>query len=177
MAKKARQKKVVTPTPSQNETKVAVKNYAEANSQLTVVKGEMEQEIQAVKDRYQEQITLLNAEKDKCFATVERFATDSKEQLFSTKRSKEWLHGVFGFRTGTPKVKAEKGFTLASALELAEAFDYAGFIREKRELNKQSIIAAWDDEEQRKKVAKMKLQVVQDETFFLEAKEEEVKEV
>lgn len=172
-----RQKRAVKPVPSKKEAQEALKAYAEANSKLKEIEGELEQKLQAVRDEYAQEIEKLNTEKDECFDLVEHFSNENKEELFRSKRSLDWVHCHFGYRTGNKKVSAVKGFTQKASLELAQDFGMEEFLRINPQLNKQAIISAWDDEEQRKKVEKIKLEVTQEETFFIDPKEEELSEV
>ena len=93
-------------------------------------------------------------------------------------------HGVIGFRTGTPKLKTLKGFTWASALQLTKEF-LPGYVRLTEELAKDKMLADREamvttDEDPLgagksmiEMMAKCGIQVVQDETFYVEPKREE----
>lgn len=96
-------------------------------------------------------------------------------------------HGVIGFRTGTPKLKTLKGFTWASALELVKTF-LPSYLRQTEEIAKDRLLADRDLDKvgvtdnglilneipMSQAMAKCGIQVVQDETFFVEPKNEEV---
>ena len=95
-------------------------------------------------------------------------------------------HGVIGFRTGTPKLKTLKGFTWASALELVKRF-LPGYIRQTEEIAKDKLLADRYDEVDfphsdgsgfvamplTTAMGECGIQVVQDETFFVEPKSED----
>ena len=93
-------------------------------------------------------------------------------------------HGVIGFRTGTPKLKLLKGFTWASALQLVKKF-LPGYVRQTEEVAKDKLLADRELSEVSfgdavKTLKPMKeamddcgIQVVQDETFFVEPKSED----
>ena len=93
-------------------------------------------------------------------------------------------HGVIGFRTGTPKLKLLKGFTWASVEKLVKVF-LPDYVREKTEVAKDRLLADRNLEDvgvtdslvivempMIDAMAKCGLQVVQDETFFVEPKSE-----
>ena len=93
-------------------------------------------------------------------------------------------HGTIGFRTGTPKLKTLKGFTWASALELVKRI-LPGYIREgEPTIAKDKLLADREADEVFINVGDgdtvsmaeaMKgcgLQVVQEETFYVEPKSE-----
>jgi hypothetical protein len=89
---------------------------------------------------------------------------------------------VIGFRTGTPKLKTLKGFTWASALQLVKEF-LPGYVRKTEEVAKDKLLADRDMEVKVKdgegevklshEMARCGIQVVQDETFYVEPKKEE----
>jgi phage host-nuclease inhibitor protein Gam len=97
-------------------------------------------------------------------------------------------HGTIGFRTGTPKLKTLKGFTWASALELAKRFLPMTYIRQTEEIAKDRLLADRDLKEVAvydtptgdlrtatmiEAMAVCGIQVVQDEAFYVEPKKEE----
>ena len=91
-------------------------------------------------------------------------------------------HGVIGFRTGTPKLKTLKGFTWASALQLVKEF-LPSYVRKTEDVAKDKLLADRDMEVKVKdgedkvklshEMARCGIQVVQDETFYVEPKKEE----
>ena len=82
------------------------------------------------------------------------------------------VHGIIGFRTGTPKLKTLKGFTWASALQLVREF-LPGYIRTTEEITKDKLLADRDAENMFDNMARCGITVVQDETFYVEPKKEE----
>ena len=97
-------------------------------------------------------------------------------------------HGTIGFRTGTPKLKTLKGFTWASALQLAKKFLPFNYIRQTEDIAKDRLLADRDLEEiavydtptgdtrtvtMREAMSVCGIQVVQDEAFYVEPKKEE----
>ena len=98
-------------------------------------------------------------------------------------------HGTIGFRTGTPKLKTLKGFTWSAALTLVKKILPATYIRLTEEIAKDRMLADRDLEEvavydtptgddrtttMREAMAVCGIAVVQDETFYVEPKKEEV---
>ena len=96
-------------------------------------------------------------------------------------------HGTIGFRTGTPKLKTLKGFTWASALQLAKKFLPVTYIRMSEDIAKDRLLADRDLKEtvvydtptgdprevtMREAMAICGIQVTQDETFYVEPKKE-----
>ena len=83
----------------------------------------------------------------------------------------ESAHGVFGFRTGTPKLKNLKGFTWAAVTNLCKEL-LPSYIRISEELAKDKLLADRDKEDVMELFPKCGVMVVQDETFYVEPKKE-----
>ncbi|MBL7998499.1 MAG: host-nuclease inhibitor Gam family protein [Candidatus Kapabacteria bacterium] len=116
--------------------------------------------------------------------SIQRWCEDNRHE-FGKSKTLELQHGECSFRTTPPSVKALKGFTLASALELIKRSDLyrSLFVRTKDELDKESILrsfAAWESTAEgqdlpthnvsAEQLAEFGLQVVQDETFAVTPK-------
>jgi phage host-nuclease inhibitor protein Gam len=84
----------------------------------------------------------------------------------------ETAHGVFGFRTGTPKLKPRKGFTWGAILELLKEFN-PSYVRKTEEVAKDKLLADREGEGVPELMQKAGIKVEQDETFFVEPKKEE----
>ena len=114
---------------------------------------------------------VLNAAKEKSFEVLQAFAVENREELFSKKKSVESAHGVFGFRTGTPKLKNLKGFTWAAVTNLVKEL-MPDYIRTSEELAKDKLLADRELPEVAEYFPKIGVQVVQEETFYVEPKKE-----
>lgn len=107
---------------------------------------------------------------------------ENNRQEFGNKKSIELTHGTVSFRTSTGAVKTLKGFTFASALNLAKVATrdlIKTFVRKKEELDKGAILAAYafcgDKDNAEKAVSAEELksigvEVVKEETFGYECK-------
>jgi phage host-nuclease inhibitor protein Gam len=165
-----RQKAVVISNVPRKDAENAFEAYNHHVSKLTEIEGKMNAEITTVKSRYETQVGQLQAERDRAFDILQVYAQEHPE-LFEKRKSVEWTHGVFGFRTGTPKLKTLKGFTWASVLTLVRQLK-PSYIRNVEELNKDLMIA--DREKLSDDMKKVGVEVVQDETFFVQPKLENV---
>ena len=135
-----------------------------------------------IREKYAGRLAELDAAKTVAFDTLQSFATENQAELFSKKKSLDMAHGVIGFRTGTPKLKTLKGFTWASALQLVKEF-LPSYVRKTEEVAKDKLLADRDMEVKVKdgedkvklshEMARCGIQVVQDETFYVEPKKEE----
>jgi len=181
-----REKKVIITGVTREAAEDAFAMYAKADASVQKIKAEIELKCAQIRERFQDKLTALEAEKETAFDTLQSFATENQAALFAKKKSFDMTHGVIGFRTGTPKLKTLKGFTWASALNLVREF-LPQYIRKTEEVAKDKLLAdrdmelvplqhaAGDDltEPMSAAMARCGIQVVQDETFYVEPKKEE----
>lgn len=113
----------------------------------------------------------LEQQKTESFEVMQVFATEQREVLFSKRRSLETTHGIIGFRTGTPKLKTRRGFTWAAALELVREF-LPSYIRTSEEVAKDKLLADRENEQLQPLMQKCGIDVVQEESFYVEPKKE-----
>jgi phage host-nuclease inhibitor protein Gam len=132
----------------------------------------MDVEITRIREKYQEDVNKLQERKDDAFEVMQTFAMENRE-LFVKKKSMEMLHGVFGFRTGTPKLKTRKGFTWGAVTNLLKEF-MPSYVRTSEEPAKDKLLADRDIPEVADLFPKVGILVDQDEVFFVEPKKEEV---
>ena len=122
-------------------------------------------------EKYADQLAELNETKDRTFEVMQTYATENKDTLFSKKKSLESAHGIIGFRTGNPKLKNRKGFTWAAVTNLCKEF-LPQYIRTTEELAKDKLLADRDVPEVAEQFANIGVEVVQDESFYVEPKKE-----
>lgn len=168
-----RTKKQITIAPDEAGAKEALRDFVNAGSRLKEIEGQLEQEVLKVRDKYKKTVLDLQDKKAGCFALVQAYSEAHKTTLFTRRKSLDWGHAIFGFRTGTPKVDKKRGITWDAALALMKNMGL-GFVRTKEEVDKDKIIASREDAGAMGQLAKIGLSVVQTETFFLEPKEEEL---
>lgn len=183
-----REKKVIITGVSREAADDAFATYAKADAQSAKITADIELQCAKIREKYAVRLSELDEEKTKAFYTLQSYATENQTELFARKKSLDMAHGTIGFRTGTPKLKTLKGFTWASALELAKRFLPMTYIRQTEELAKDRLLADRDLEEvavydtpngdirevsMTEAMAVCGIQVVQDETFYVEPKREE----
>lgn len=184
----ARQKKTIITGVSQEAANDAFATYAKSDAQIQKINAEIELQCAKIREKHADRLTVLTVERDQAFDTLQAYATENQAELFVKKKSLEMAHGTIGFRTGTPKLKTLKGFTWASALQLAKKFLPMTYIRQTEEIAKDKLLADRDMDEvevydtptgdprevtMREAMAVCGIQVVQDETFYVELKKEE----
>ena len=165
-------KKTVHSGITRDEAERAFSEFASADAKVQSITAKMDQEMTKIRDKYASELAELEETKNRNFDIVQTYATENKEELFSKRKSVESIHGVFGFRTGTPKLKTLKGFTWPAVVKLCEEF-LPNYIRTTYEVAKDKLLADRDQEEVNGLFEKVGIQVVQDETFYLEPKKED----
>lgn len=170
MAKRVR--KVVHTGITTEQMETAFSEYATADARLAKINAELDVQITKLREKRADEISRLTEKKEKNFEIVQAFALENREELFSKKKSVEGTHGTYGFRTGTPQLKTRRGFTWAAALNLIKEF-LPNYVRIKEEPAKDMLLADRNVEEVAAEFEKCGIQVVQDETFFIELKKED----
>lgn len=166
-------KKTVHAGVTRDEAEKAFAEFAQADAKVRSISAKMDMEITKIREKYADQLAELEDTKTKNFDIVQSYATENKDELFQKRKSVESAHGVFGFRTGTPKLKTLKGFTWPSVVKLCEEF-LPDYIRTINEVAKDKLLADRDKEKVKGLFDKVGIQVVQEETFFVEPKTEDV---
>ena len=184
----ARQKKTIITGVSREAADEAFATYAKSDAQIQKINAEIELQCAKIREKYADKLATLGDERDKAFDVLQSFATENQAELFTKKKSLDMAHGTIGFRTGTPKLKTLKGFTWASALQLAKKFLPVTYIRQTEDIAKDKLLADRDLKEvavydtptgdprevtMREAMAACGIQVTQDETFYVEPKKEE----
>lgn len=167
----SRQKNQVKELISRKEAESVIQEYAEATSEMKGIEADLELKIQKIREQDAGKLLVLKTKQSEAMDKLQYFAEFNKQEYFEKKKSMELSHGVIGFRIGTPKVKAFKT-TLAKAFEAVRLAKMKSLIRIKEELDKDKIINSRKDDVLMSKLKAIGLEVVQDETFFVEAKEE-----
>lgn len=166
-----RTKKTVVSGVTREQYEQAFAEFAMADAKAQSLTAKMDQEMTRIREKYADQLAELNDMKDKAFEVMQTFAVENKDVLFAKKKSLESAHGVIGFRTGNPKLKNMKGFTWAAVTNLCKEF-LPAYIRTTEELAKDKLLADRDIPEVAEQFANIGVQVVQDESFYVECKKE-----
>ena len=184
----ARQKKTIISGVSREAADEAFATYAKSDAQIQKIQAEIELQCAKVREKYADKLAVLGDARENAFDVLQSFAMENQAELFVKKKSLEMAHGTIGFRTGTPKLKTLKGFTWASALQLAKKFLPMTYIRQTEEIAKARLLADREMSEvgvydtptgdvrlvtMKEAMAVCGIQVVQDETFYVEPKKEE----
>ena len=167
-----RMKKTVHTGVTRDEAEKAFAEFAAADAKVCSITAKMDMEMTKIREKYADQLADLTEVKEKNFEIVQTYATENKEELFQKRKSVESAHGIFGFRTGTPKLKTLKGFTWGAVLNLCKEY-LPEYVRATYEVAKDKLLADRDNEDVNQHFVKVGIMVSQDETFYLEPKKED----
>jgi phage host-nuclease inhibitor protein Gam len=170
-----REKRKVINNVDYEQAQEASARYAEVSARLTSIEAQMNERINSIKDEFQNEIIYLAREKEKQFEVLETYAKEQKDN-WGKRKSLDLLHSIIGFRTGTPKVAKDKKFTWENVLELVKE-KFPSLVRVKCELDKEAIISMREDKAFLDLQKTCYVDVVQDETFFVEAKAMELRKL
>lgn len=171
--KMAREKKVVHTGVTSEAMEAAFSEFAIADAKLQKITANIDVQMTQIREKYADDIAKLTEKKDKAFDVLQAFALENKDELFARKKSLESVHGTLGFRTGTPKLKTLKGFTWGAVTNLLKEF-LPSYVRTTEEPAKDKLLADREVEEVASVFSRVGIAVVQDETFYVEPKKEEV---
>lgn len=166
-----RTRKTVVSGVSREQYEQAFADFAMADAKAQSLTARMDQEMTKIREKYADQLAELNDVKDRSFEVMQTYAMENKDTLFGKKKSLESTHGIIGFRTGTPKLKNMRGYTWAAVTNLCKEF-LPQYIRTTEELAKDKLLADRDIPEIAAEFAHIGVQVVQEESFYVECKKE-----
>lgn len=169
---KTREKKVVITGVSREQAEEAFAAYAHADARQQQLTAKMDVEITRIREKFQDALNELQELKDNAFDIMQSFGMENKEILFVKKKSLEMVHGIVGFRIGTPKLKTRKGFTWGAVTNLLKEF-LPTYVRISEEPAKDKLISDRDQPEVNEALVKCGIYVDQDETFYVEPKKED----
>ena len=171
----ARIKKQVVTAPEESELAEIAKEVANAMSQLKGFEADMEAKIAKIRATYQDKILKAKAIISDGTDKLEVYALENRDK-FEKVKSRDVVHGKIGFRMSTPAVKLARGLS-KKIVGIAKAAGFEQFIRIKEELDKEKIIASRQDKDTMSKLDAIGITVAQGESFYFDAKEEEVSNV
>ncbi len=147
----------------------ALTAYAVAEQREGEINKLVEAEVNDLMDHHKDELLNLAQTKLMAYETARNYCLANKETLFSRRRSIGTLHGVAGFRLGTPRLKTLKGRNWNTVLqELKDKLP--AYIRLHEEPAKDLLLADRNKEHVAPLLMQIGIEVVQDELFYIEAK-------
>ena len=164
-------KKNVAPVVTLEKAQIASQSFAAASTEKSKLVSRMNEEIDKVKAKYQKDITAQNTALEEHTATLEAFANEQKK-TWGKSKSLELLHTIIGFRSGRPKVQLPDSMKEDVVTRLVKKF-FPDCVASKDVLDKGAILKFKDDEKKVQKLLnKCSISIVQEDTFYVQAKEE-----
>lgn len=162
---KSRSKIKLPEIATREQAEAMMNSYAADANSLRALSAQMDEEILAVKESYEAGIGALDVMLEEKKLALLLWAQAHPEEFPKGRKSIEFLSGVLGFRTGTPKLKLLAKWTWKKVLDLM----HSDFVRVVKEVDREKLLA------QRETLAseffeRHGIKVVQDETFFIEPK-------
>ncbi len=137
----------------------------------------MNEEIQKIKNAYDEKTKDVISKKDELTSEVETFCNDNKGE-FEKIRSKGFIHGTIGFTKSPPKVlQLSSRWKIAKTIDAIKAKLRGVYVREtlKKEIDKDSILRDYGRKNENgkiilddKKLADVGLRIEQDDNFYID---------
>jgi phage host-nuclease inhibitor protein Gam len=148
---------------------MAMERYAAVEHREAEINNAVENEVNELLEKYQDELACLAQSKSAAFETVQSYCLSNKETLFGKRRSIGTLHAVAGFRLGTPRLKTAKSANWNKVLgELKEKLP--AYVRTVEEPAKDLLLADRQKEHVAPLLVQMGIEVVQDELFYIETK-------
>jgi len=173
MTKSRTKRKTIVPPLNQNEADRVLARYATAHAKREEINAEIDQKLTEIREQYAGDLAELTEVVNDNFKKLQMYY-EVKPELFKKRKSIETAHGLVGFRTGTPKLKTLKGYTWAAVLKLLQAKQAINYLRTKVEPAKDLLLANREQPEVITLMSEVGIEVVQDDTFFVDLKKEEV---
>jgi phage host-nuclease inhibitor protein Gam len=146
-----------------------MERYASAERREAEINKNIEEEVNEVLLRYEDELTCLAQGKGMAFEIVQSYCLGNKQALFGKRRTIGTLHGIAGFRLGTPRLKTVKGNNWNKALvQLKEKLP--AYVRTVDEPAKDLLLADRQKENVAPVLVQIGIEVVQDELFYIESK-------
>ncbi len=147
----------------------ALARYAGAEYREAEINKCIEEEVNELLEKYNDELKDLGQAKTIAFSIAQSYCLENKETLFSKRRSIGTLHGIAGFRLGTPRLKTAKGSDWKKVLQALKE-QLPGYVRITEEPAKDLLLADRNKEAVAPLLMKIGVHVVQDELFYIESK-------
>lgn len=161
-------------TISLDQAEKAGETYTRETIALNQFQLQMNTKINKIKGEYAEVISTAKTRMQEAEETLQQFANEQRKHWDF--KSYDLLHCTIGFRTSPAKVEKPERSTWESVTALVKKF-FPKLVKEEVvvTLDKKAVVAASKNEQLFKKIQdKTGIDVVQDETFYVTAKTEEL---
>jgi len=147
----------------------AMERYAAAEQREQEINSDIEIEVNDILHRYEDELSTLSQGKSMAFEVVHAYCLNNKPALFSKRRSIGTVHGIAGFRLGTPRLKTMRGSNWNHVLAALKE-KLPQYVRANEEPAKDMLLADRHKAHVAPLLEEIGIQVVQDELFYIETK-------
>lgn len=172
MAKSRKKKVVITEKIGRLEAEEIFAEYADLDNRMDSLTAAIDREMIALRDKHQPKISDLQDKRQLAFLKLEHFA-ETHPEYFTKRKTMRFIHGKLGFRTGMPQLKTQPGVTWKTVLKSLEK-GFPKFVKKNPSVDKEQLLIKRKDNKVKLLFAAVGIVVVQDNTFFVEPKKEEV---
>jgi len=169
-----KKKEAIIPPLNMKEAEKVLAVHADSDAKIQQITAIMDEEFAKIREQYSAELQDLNEKKEKSFDKIQMYAEVNASKLFDKKKSFEMSQGKIGFRTGTPALKAKKGYTLKAIVNIFESKGFTDYLKTSIVLEKAKLIADREIAECQTMMAENGLEIINKETFFIELKKEEL---
>lgn len=162
---KTKERKALMVTQVQFEE--AMQRYAAAERREAEIGKMIELEVNEVLGKYEDELLCLSQGKQIAFCIARSYCDSNKTELFSRRRSVGTMHGIAGFRLGTPALRLQKGANWNKVLEALKE-KLPEYVRITEEPAKSMLLADRNTEKVAPVLMELGLQVVQEDLFYIE---------
>lgn len=157
---------------SLEEAQAAAHNYAFYSNKKDLITTKMNEELAAVRQQYEPDITAIDSYMTDEVGVLESYAIATRDE-WGSKKSLELGGCVIGFRTNPPSLSKKKGITWDYIVGLMKANKVLKpFIRVKEDVDKTALLKQQTDDKLMKQLASLGVTVKQEEQFYVDAKKE-----
>lgn len=154
---------------STEEVNTLLNDYSTADARTREMTAKMDQAIAEIRAEYADDLTKESETMTSTMQRVQMWA-EANDDNFLEKKSMDFTHATIGFRTGMPKLKL-KVKSWDKAIEKIKQF-LPDYVRTKEEVAKDKLLADRSNDAVAKHFSQCGFEVVQEETFFIEPKQE-----
>lgn len=168
-----RMKKRILTGVTKEQMEQAFSDYVTADARVAEIKANMEKKMTVLREKYADDLQKYSDLKNKSFHMMQVYATENKATLFNRKKSVKTIYGVFGFRTGTPKLKTMTNNTWGSVTSKLKDI-LPGYVRVYEEPAKDMLLGERNNPKIAGLFGEIGIYVDRDECFYVERKNENI---
>lgn len=157
-------KQLTTINISQADFEKAIAEYADAERREAEINRKITLDVAVLHQLYESELQRLVAAKQRAYNLARTYCLQHKTELFAQRRSIGTIHGIAGFRLGTPKLLHDNW---DKALEMLKA-KLPDYVRTTEEPARNRILTDRHKENVAPRLVEMGMQVVQEEIFYIE---------